>query len=219
VIARRLVVCALGVLLAASAVAQVHHQHRGASDHRFDNAESWARVFDDPARDAWQKPDEVVRALKRAPGATVADIGAGTGYFAVRLARAVPQGRVYAVDASADMVKYLAGRAQREGLANLAPVQAGARSANLPAPVDLALLVDVYHHVDDRVDYFRGLRASRAPGGRVAIIDFRPETRRGPRHKLPAATVLEEMQRAGYAVTERHEFLPDQYFIVFAPAP
>jgi SAM-dependent methyltransferase len=217
--ARRLLICVLGILLAAPAAAQVHHQHRGAADHRFDNAESWARVFDDPARDAWQKPDEVVRALKLAPGAAVADIGAGTGYFAVRLARAAPQGRVYGVDASADMVKYLAERAQREGLGNVTAVQAGARSANLPAPVDLALLVDVYHHIDDRVEYFRGLRGSLAPGGRVAIIDFRPESRRGPRHKLPASTVLEEMKRAGYALTERHEFLPDQYFIVFAPSP
>jgi ubiquinone/menaquinone biosynthesis C-methylase UbiE len=217
--ARRLIIAALGALLAASAGAQVHHQHRGAADHRFDNAESWARVFDDPGREAWQKPDEVVRALNLAPGASVADIGAGTGYFAVRLARAAPQGRVYAVDASADMVKYLAERARREGLGNVTAVQAGARSANLPAPVDLALLVDVYHHVDDRVEYFRGLRKSLAPGGRVAIIDFRPESRRGPRHKLPASTVLEEMQRAGFAVAERHEFLPDQFFIVFAPAP
>lgn len=214
----RLVIAALGLLLAASAGAQVHPRHRGAADHRFDDAESWARIFDDPARDAWQKPDEVVRALQLAPGAAVADIGAGTGYFAVRLARALPRGRVYAVDASADMVKYLEERARREGLGHVTVLRAGARSANLPAPVDLALLVDVYHHIEERVDYFRSLRASLSPGGRVAIIDFRPESRRGPRHKLPASTVLEEMQRAGFAVAGRHEFLPDQYFIVFAPS-
>src|SRR5688572_8371458 len=84
----------LSTLLAASAVAQTvdHHQHR------FSDAEKWAKVFDDPERDAWQKPDEVIRALKLAPDALVADIGAGTGYFAVRFARTVPQGRVYGVD-------------------------------------------------------------------------------------------------------------------------
>lgn len=209
-----------GGLAAAAlpACAQVHHQHRGAADHRFDDAERWARVFDDPARDAWQKPDEVVRALALAPGASVADVGAGTGYFAVRLARAVPQGRVYAVDVSPDMVKYLGERAKREGLANLAAVQGGVRSPNLPDPVDVVLLVDVYHHIEDRDAYFRALRASLKPGGRVAIVDFRPESRRGPPHKIPAASVREELRRAGYAEASAHEFLPDQYFIVFVPA-
>jgi SAM-dependent methyltransferase len=205
--------------IAGAAAAQVQHQHHGASSHGFDNAESWARVFDDPARDAWQKPEEVVRALKLAPAAAVADVGAGTGYFAVRLARAVPQGKVFAVDASADMVKYLGERSKREGLTNVQAVQAGPKSAHLPAPVDVALLVDVYHHIDDRADYFRALRASLKPGGRVAIIDFRPGSPRGPRHKIPASVVEDEMRRAGYVPTERHDFLPDQYFIVFAAAP
>jgi len=206
-------------LAASAASAQVQHQHGGPQSHAFDNAESWARVFDDPARDAWQKPDEVVRALKLVPSATVADVGAGTGYFAVRLARAVPQGTVYAVDASADMVKYLGERTRREALANVTAVQAGARSANLPRAVDVALLVDVYHHIDDRVDYFRGLRASLQPGGRVAVIDFRPESRRGPRHKIAAGVVQEEMRRAGFALAQSHDFLPDQYFLVFVPVP
>ncbi len=215
---RRLVLTALLAGVAGAACAQVHHQHPGAADHRFDNAESWARVFDDPARDAWQKPDEVVRALALAPGARVADVGAGTGYFAVRLARAVPQGTVYAVDLSADMVKYLGERARREGLANLRALQGAPDKPNLPEPVDVVLLVDVYHHIDSRIEYFRALRQSLAPGGRVAIIDFRPESRRGPRHKVAASQVTDEMRRAGFAVMSSHDFLPDQYFIVFAPA-
>ena len=216
---RRLALATLLAAAAGAACAQVHHQHRGGADHRFDNAESWARVFDDPARDAWQKPDDVVGALQLAPTARVADVGAGTGYFAVRLARAVPQGTVYAVDLSADMVKYLGERARREGLANLRAVQGAPASPDLPQPVDLVLLVDVYHHVDARIDYFAALRKSLAPGGRVAIIDFRPESPRGPRHKIAARQVREEMRRAGYVEAASHDFLPDQYFIVFAPAP
>jgi SAM-dependent methyltransferase len=117
------------------------------------------------------------------------------------------------------MVKYLGERARREALANVTAVQAGAKSANLPRAVDVALLVDVYHHIDDRVDYFRGLRASLKPGGRVAVIDFRPESRRGPRHKIAAGVVQEEMRRAGFALAQSHDFLPDQYFLVFVPAP
>jgi len=209
--ALRLVALALFAALSLAAWAQHHH--------RFDGAENWARVFDDPARDAWQKPDEVIRALRLAPGAKVADIGAGTGYFAARLARAVPAGRVYAADAEPDMVRYLAERAKREGLANLIPVQAGEGEARLPEPVDVALLVDVYHHIPARTDYFAALRASLQPGGRVAIVDFRLDSPRGPprRARIAPEAVKQELARAGYALVEEHGFLPDQYFLVFAP--
>jgi SAM-dependent methyltransferase len=216
---RRRALVALLAFGAGAACGQVQHQHRSGANHRFDDAESWARMFDDPARDAWQKPDDVIRALALAPAARVADVGAGTGYFAVRLARAVPQGTVYAVDVSADMVKYLGERVRREGLANVRAIQGTAASANLPGPVDLVLLVDVYHHVDARVEYFARLRQSLAPGGRVAIVDFRPESPRGPRHKMAAAQVREEMRRAGFVESASHDFLPDQYFIVFTPGP
>lgn len=111
---RRLFVFAL--ILSGCAGAQAPHTHR----HAFSDAERWARIFEDPARDAWQKPDEVVQALRLAPDAVVADIGAGTGYFAARLARAVPNGRVFAVDIEPDMVRYLTERARREKLYALA---------------------------------------------------------------------------------------------------
>jgi SAM-dependent methyltransferase len=195
-------------------------QQGGHYHHRFDDAEKWARVFDDPARAAWQKPDEVIAALALAPDARVADVGAGTGYFAVRLARAVPAGRVYAVDSEPDMVRYLGERAKREGLPNLVPVQAGERDPRLPEAVDVALLVDVYHHIPGRVQYFEGVRSSLRPGGRVAIVDFRLDAPRGPPRgaRIPPETVKAELARAGYALAAEHGFLPDQYFLVFAPA-
>src|SRR6266496_1223846 len=120
---------ALSALLALAplcAPAQTPDTHR----HRFGDAEKWAKVFDDPERDAWQKPHEVIEALALAPDAVVADIGSGTGYFAVRLARFVPKGRVYGVDTEPGMVKYLAERARREGLANLVSIagQCGPRA-------------------------------------------------------------------------------------------
>jgi SAM-dependent methyltransferase len=219
---RRFVPRARGALAAilATLVAAIAWAQHDAHQHRFKDAERWARVFDDPARAAWQKPDEVIGALGLASDAKVADIGAGTGYFSSRLARAVPGGRVYAVDAEPDMVRYLGDRAKREGLANLVPVQAGSRDPMLPEPVDLALLVDVYHHVPARVQYFEGLRGRLRPNGRLAIVDFRLDSPRGPPRaaRIAPERVKEELGRAGYALVAEHGFLPDQYFLVFAPA-
>lgn len=210
---------ALVVLLsaAASACAQIVDSHQ----HRFSGAEKWAHVFDDPERDAWQKPHEVLQALKLAPDASVADIGSGTGYFAVRLAHRVPNGRVYGVDAEPDMVRYLAERAKREGLANLTAVAAKPNDPGIPSAVDLVILVDTYHHVPDRERYFRNLQKSLKPGGRLAIIDFTLDSPMGPprRARVAADTVKKELARAGYALAEEHGFLPNQYFLVFLPQP
>jgi predicted methyltransferase len=126
-------------LAAAVLVRTVAAQSPDSHQHSFGDAEKWAHVFDDPERDAWQKPHEVVRALALKPDATVADIGAGTGYFAARLAKMLPKGTVYAVDLEPDMVKYLGERAKREGVKNLRPVAASADDVRLPAKVDLIL--------------------------------------------------------------------------------
>jgi cyclopropane fatty-acyl-phospholipid synthase-like methyltransferase len=211
----RLLAFALAALLLGSAAAQAPHAHR----HTFSDAERWARVFDDPARDAWQKPEEVIAALRLAPDAVIADIGAGTGYFAVRLARAVPQGRVFAVDIERDMVRYLRERAEREKLPNLVPVLATPDDPRLPQKVDRVLIVDTYHHIDARIDYFRRLRAALKAGGEIAIVDFTLDAPVGPPKsaRLPAQTVIDEMQRAGYALAAKHDFLPHQYFLVFRP--
>lgn len=203
------VLCACWV----AAPAQTAHTH----EHRFSGAEGWSKVFDDPARDAWQKPHEVITALSPAPDSVVADIGSGTGYFAVRLAHFVPKGRVYGVDTEPDMVKYLGERAKREGLRNLVSIAGRPDDARLPAKVDLALMVDVYHHISGRESYFSKLRGSLKPGARVAIIDFRLEAPAGPpkKERIPPAQVKAELARAGYAFSKEHDFLPNQYFLVF----
>ena len=203
------------------------HQAEHAAGHpdgdhyqrRFEDAEHWARVFDDPARDAWQKPEEVIAALALAPSARVADLGAGTGYFAVRIARRVPEGVVYAVDVEPDMVRHLGERAAREALANLTPVLATPADARIPEPVDLVLVVDTYHHIGDRVAYFRRLAESLRPGGRLAIIDFTGESPIGPppEHRISPETVAQELAQAGYARARTFDLLPNQYFLVFEP--
>jgi ubiquinone/menaquinone biosynthesis C-methylase UbiE len=209
----RIVVAA--VALSGAAAAQSPDSHR----HSFGDAEKWSHVFDDPERDAWQKPHEVIKALALKPDAAVADLGAGTGYFAARLANMLAKGTVYAVDVEPEMVKYLGERAKREGLKNLKPLAARADDARLPAKVDLILLVDVYHHIEDRERYFRKLAASLKPGGRVAVIDFRLDSPEGPPKaaRIAPEQVKAELARAGYALAEEHGFLPRQYFLVFRP--
>lgn len=208
-------ILALGcaTLAARPAFAQSPHTHM----HSFSGAEHWARVFDDPQRDLWQKPHEVIEALALKPDATVADIGSGTGYFSVRLAHFVPQGRVYGVDIEPDMVKYLADRARREGLRNLTAVRGAPDDARLPGKVDLVLMVDTYHHIERRADYFHKLAQSLTPGGRVAIIDFNAQSRMGPppAERIAPESVVAEMSRAGYRLLAEHHFLPDQYFLLF----
>ena len=186
---------------------------------RFQDAEEWARRFDDPARDAWQKPEEVIRALGLPRNAVVADVGAGTGYFAVRLARAVPEGRVYGADLEPQMVRHLQDRAAAEGLPNLKVVQATREGPGLPEPVDLVLLVNVQGLIVNPADYFRRLRQSLKPGGRVAIIAARPEAPVGSPKQMraPADQLKRDMARQGYGVVAEHDFLPHQYFLVFHP--
>jgi SAM-dependent methyltransferase len=203
-------------LLAETAAAQAPHTHQ----HSFGNAEKWAQVFDDPARDAWQKPHEVIQALALKPDAVIADIGSGTGYFTARFAHMVPKGRVYGVDTEPDMVKYLADRAQREGLKNVIAVTGAPDDPRLPEKADLIILVDVYHHVDNRTRYFQKLRGALNPGGRLAIIDFRLDSPVGPpvRARIAPDRVKAELKGAGYTLLEERAFLPHQYFLVFGPA-
>lgn len=193
------------------------HHHGHAMHRRFVGAEDWAREFDAPERDAWQMPDRVIEALALAPDAVVADLGAGTGYFAMRLGRAVPQGRVLALDLEAEMVRYLADRAAREGLTNVLAGESMADDPGIREPVDLVLVVDTYHHIEDRTAYFGRLRERLAPGGRLAIVDFRLDSERGPprEHKIAPETVRAELEAAGYRLAASHDFLPDQYFLVF----
>jgi cyclopropane fatty-acyl-phospholipid synthase-like methyltransferase len=212
---RHLLVCALSLLVVGIPLAQTPHTHQ----HSFSGADGWAKVFDDPERDRWQKPHEVIMALKLASNSVVADIGAGTGYFSARLAHMTPGGRVYAVDLEPDMVKYLGERAKRDGLKNLVAVQAKPDSPELPDKVDRILLVDTYHHISERVTYFKRLRDALKPDGQVAIIDFTADSPVGPpkSDRISARKVAEEMTLAGYTQVAQHVFLPYQFYLVFEP--
>jgi ubiquinone/menaquinone biosynthesis C-methylase UbiE len=214
----------LALVAAAAASAPARSTDAATSHRRFDDPAYWSTVFDDPARAAWQKPDELVAALALRPGQCVADLGAGTGYFSRLLSAAVgPEGTVLAVDPEPNLVAHLRARAEREGAANVVPVLASLDNPRLPGGlVDLVLIVDTYHHIDDRVAYFKRLRRALRPAGRIAIVDWQKRPLPvGPEmeHKLAREQVVREMERAGYRLTEEPSLLPYQYFLVFRQAP
>ncbi len=206
---------AADVAVSTAAAGGHHGRHHGFTD-----AARWAAAFDSPDRDAWQKPAEILAALGVEPGMAVADVGAGTGYFVVRLASAVaPGGVVYATDVEPDMVRWLRDRADKQGYANVVPVLGSAKEPRLPPhSCDLVLIVDTWHHIEGRVDYARKLRLALKPEGRVAIVDFKPgllPVGPPPGMKLPPEKVASEFSAAGYSQVPPHTKLPYQYVLVF----
>jgi ubiquinone/menaquinone biosynthesis C-methylase UbiE len=181
----------------------------------------WA--LESQKRDRWQQPDRVLETLALPEGAAVADIGAGGGYFAERFSRWVgPAGRVYATDVQEPMLARLRQRVAERDLANVEVVAAAFDDPTLPdACCDLIFFSSVYKEIDGRVDYLRKLRPALRAGGRVAILEFRPRTfGAGPPRdvRLPPEQVVDELAEAGFALVESYDFLPREYFLVFAPA-
>jgi len=192
------------------------HGH-GPLGHRFEDAERWAREFDDPARDAWQKPTEVVRLLAIEPGMTVADLGAGTGYFMKYLSNAVgPEGHVLALDVEPSMIDYMRRRAEHEGLTNVEPrVVPFDDPAMAAGSVHRVLIVDTWHHIPDRIVYSGKLLAALAPGGTVTVVDFTLDAPHGPpaHARIPPEEVVRELSAAGFRAEVVPEDLPHQYVV------
>jgi len=206
----------------AGPAAQGPGPHDATDHHPFTGVEKWVAIFDDPRRDEWQKPQQVVDALGLKPGQIVADLGAGTGYFERYLSKAVaPDGIVLAIDTEPEMVKHLGERALKEKTANVVPVLALADDPFVPkGRADMVLVVDTYHHIDDRLAYFRRVRETLAPAGRVVVIDFhKRDMPVGPplQHKLAREFVVDEMTQAGYRLADEKTFLPYSYFLIFQP--
>ena len=193
---------------------------RATATHSFADVAQWSKVFDDPKRDAWQKPRELVAALALPPGATVADLGAGTGYFSLPIATRVPNGRVYAVDIQQEMLDIVANRAASAGLANVTPVLATETDPRLPAgTVDLVLMVDAYHEFSHPLEVMTGVVRALKPGGRVVLIEYRAEDPAVPilaLHKMSEAQAKKEMQAVGLECEKTLALLPQQHFMVFA---
>ena len=171
-------------------------------------------------RDAWQKPEEVVQALRIRPGDRIADIGSGGGYFTFRLAKAVgPGGKVYAADLDEDLNEYVAERSRREAQANIEVILAEPADPRLPlSGTDLLFTSNAYHHIQDRANYFSNARKYLRPGGRVAIIEFNGKGwfERLTGHYTSIDLIEKEMRQAGYDLQQQFDFLPRQCFLVFS---
>lgn len=172
-----------------------------------------------PEREKTEKPAEVVRAMELAQDAIVADVGAGTGYFTFRLAEAVPEGRVLAVDIQPPMLERIDRQVRRRGVDNVRTILGSSLDPRLPEnAVDAVLLVDAYHEFSHPREMGDGIQQSLAPGGRVFLVEYRgedPAIPIKPLHKMTVAQVRLEMEAVGLRFVENRDFLPDQHFLVF----
>ena len=206
----------LPATLFAQAAAPAPEMHR-----RHGDATAYIASLEDPARDAYQKPAEVLQALALRPGEVVADIGAGSGYFTLRFARAVGEtGRVYAVDVSPDMVRHLNRRLRDAGVRNVVPILSDPNDPLLPdASVDRFVIVNTWHHIEDQPKYLGLLKRMLKPGGQVVHIDFQKrDLPVGPPvdMKIAREDLVKQMETAGFRLSAEHGFLPYQYFLVFS---
>jgi ubiquinone/menaquinone biosynthesis C-methylase UbiE len=205
----------LVVGLAAQAPKNQSEAHRLHGD-----PAAYIAALEDPARDAYQKPREVIEALRLKEGEVIADIGAGSGYFTLRLAHHVGgKGHVYGVDISPDMIRHLNRRISDAGLLNVSTILALPDDPLLPRQVDRFLIVDVWHHVENQPAYLALMKKMLKPGGRVAMIDFhKKDLPVGPPSEMKIARedLLRQMQEHGFRLVEEHTFLPYQYFLVFS---
>jgi ubiquinone/menaquinone biosynthesis C-methylase UbiE len=178
--------------------------------------------LDSHSRDGWQQPERVLDALALAPDAVVADIGAGSGYFSERMARRLSAGGgVYATDVQPEMLDRLRARVADHALANVVVVAARFDDPSLAEQCcDLVFFSSVYKEIDARIAYMEKVGRLLRPGGRVAILEFRPGAEGpgpDPADRLPAERVVAELGAAGFELRELHDFLPRQYLLVFAP--
>ena len=184
----------------------------------FSSVQAYAARFDSSARDAWQKPAEVVRLMGLQPGHSVADVGAGTGYFLGALSKAVgPGGQVLALDTEPNMVRYMQQRARDEGWERVEVRLVAADAPGLaPRSVDRVLIVNTWHHISDRTLYARALREALREGGALVIVDFTSESDLGPpqKHRLTPLQVIDELSAAGFETRAVEETLPKQYIVI-----
>ncbi len=221
-------------ILSTAACAAPHHNqespgthagHHGdvdrrAMDHHFAKPEEFAKEWNDPARDAWQKPEEIVEALELDPGATVADLGAGTGYLIESLRRAVgEEGQVLALDVEPAMIEFLKERSAAAGWTNVRAVESAHDDPKLAAgSVNGVVTLNTWHHVDARQAFAAKLYDGLAEGGRFVVVDFLPESTEGrgppPEMRLAAESVVRELESAGFQAEIVEETLPRHYIVV-----
>ena len=176
-----------------------------------------------PDRDQWQRPDQIMDALGIADGSIVSELGAGGGWFTVRLARRVgPNGRVYAEDIQRQMLEAVERRVKSENLLNVVPVLGTATDPRLPSGLDAALIVNAFHEMDDPVTLFRNVGRSLKGHGRLGVVDFNAGgggPGPPPEQRVEPDAVIKAAESAGFQLISREGVGPFQFLLVFGRAP
>jgi len=193
------------------------------SGRRFANVMGWqgADWLERSEREVEEEPDKALDALGSLTELTVADVGAGSGYFTVRLAARVgPKGRVYANDLQPEMLKMLGARLAREKVANVTLVQGAVDNPRLPvASIDLVLMVDVYHEFSEPQKMLRAIRTAMKPGGRLVLLEYRKEDPDVPirfEHKMTVKEAQLELEAEGFRLSKVDGRLPRQHILIFS---
>jgi predicted methyltransferase len=191
----------------------MHQLHR--------DSRAYIEMLEDPKRDAYQKPHEVLTALAIKPGEVIADIGAGSGYFTFRLAHHVGDtGKIYAVDVSPEMIVHLNRRIRELKAMNVRSILADPDDPLLAdGSIDRFFFSDSWHHIENQTKYLSLIKKMLKPGGEVIMIDFhKKELPLGPPMQLRIARedLIRQMEAHGFQLEKEHTFLPYQYFLVFA---
>lgn len=186
------------------------------------NSKAYIAFLEDPQRDEYQKPHEVIMALDLKEGERIADIGAGSGYFAFRIAQHLgPSGRVYAVDINPDMIIHMNRVIRDRGITNVTTILAPPDDPLLPDhSVDRFFICDTWHHIQDRTGYLARMKRMLEPKGQIVMIDFQKrELPVGPPAgmKIAKQDFIAQMRANGFELAKEHDFLPYQYFLVFEP--
>lgn len=201
-----------------------HGDHNSPGfQHDFSDVERWAKIFDDPERVDWQKPEHIIDLMNIESGMHVADLGAGTGFFLGYLSVAVGEsGKVQALDVADTLVDHMRERAAEAGWDNVTSrLVATDDPAFEPGSMDRILIVDVWHHISNRADYAEKLLAALSPTGQVVVIDFTLDSPEGPpkQHRMAPEKVVAELEAGGLeAWVVENEELPRQY-VVMASRP
>lgn len=194
------------------------HDHGSGSHGHFRNVEEFVAKFDDPSRDEWQKPEDVLNFIGLKTNDKIADIGAGTGYFSIRAAKRVQNGLVYSIDSEQEMLNYLEKRAASNGLSNIKVCKSDGANMSLPELVDVVLLVNAFHHIHDRTTYFTKLKENLRPGGKVIIIEGKNGTQMEPpeEFRMEPGQITKDLTEANYELIAESDILPYQSLQMFS---
>ncbi|MDX1344677.1 MAG: class I SAM-dependent methyltransferase [Sedimenticolaceae bacterium] len=218
----RLIPLLLLILLPVTAFAE-QNVNPGINDHyQNPDVSQWRGVFERDGREVWDRRNDIIRVLDLQPGMAIADIGAGTGFFTMLMAREVgPMGKAYAVDIAPEFVKAIELRAQEQGIGNITGIVNDQKSTRLPPQsVDLVFISDTYHHFEYPMTTLQSIHDALRPGGELVVIDFK---------RIPGFSsawvmghvrageeqVTTEIQSAGFELVQRLDFMQTQYYLRF----